>query len=321
MRVFVTGATGFIVGEVARRLRARGDEVVALVRDPDRVQGLDYELVRGDLGDAGAIRHGLAGCDAAVHGAAVYQVGVSGKAAAAMREANVGGTERVLGAALELGTAKVVHVSTIAVFGNTQGQIVDETSAPASPPLAVYDETKREAHEVATRLIGSGLPCAIVQPGAVYGPGDPSQLGGTLRRVAAGRMPLIAFADCGLNAVHRDDVAGGILLALDRGRAGEAYVLGGELTTLGAMAATVARVTGHRAPHSLPPSLLRGIARVSPRFRDLVASSDGVTYWASDEKARRELGYAPRGMEQGLKDTLAAEGLLQSSPLPHRQRS
>ena len=70
-------------------------------------------------------------------------------------------------------------------------------------------------------------------------------------------MPLIAFADCGLDAVHRDDVAGGILLALDRGRAGEAYVLGGELTTLGAMAATVARLTGHRAPRSLPSSLLR----------------------------------------------------------------
>ena len=310
MRVFVTGATGFIVGEVARRLRARGDEVVALVRDPDRAQDLDYELVRGDLGDAGAIRHGLAGCDAAVHGAAVYQVGVSGKAAAAMREANVDGTELVLGTALELGTAKVVHVSTIAVFGNTHGQIVDETSGPVSPPLAVYDETKREAHEVASRLIATGLPCAIVQPGAVYGPGDPSQLGGTLRRVAAGRMPLIAFADCGLNAVHRDDVADGILLALDRGRAGEAYVLGGELTTLGAMAATVARLTGHRAPHSLPPSLLRGIARVSPRFRDLVASSDGVTYWASDAKARSELGYAPRRMEEGLRDTLAADGLL-----------
>ncbi len=305
MRVFVTGATGFIVGEVARRLRGRGDTVVALVRDPKRAGGLDCELVQGDLGDDAAIRRGLEGCDAAVHGAAVYQVGVSGKDAVAMREANVGGTERVLGAALELGTAKVVYVSTVAVFGNTHGEIVDETSGPASPPLAVYDETKREAHEVAARLIGAGLPCAIVQPGAVYGPGDSSQLGGTLRRVAAGRMPLIAFADCGLNAVHRDDVADGILLALDRGRTGEAYVLGGELTTLGAMAATVARLTGHRTPRSLPPSLLRAAARLSPSLRDLVASSDGVTYWASDEKARNELGYAPRDVEQGLRDTFA----------------
>ena len=309
VRVFVTGATGFIVGEVARRLRARGDAVVALVRDPARAQGLDCELVQGDLGDTGAIRRGLDGCDAAVHGAAVYRVGVSGKDAAAMREANVGGTERVLGAALALGTPKVVYVSTIAVFGNTHGQVVDETSGPVSPPLSVYDETKREAHETASRLIAAGLPCAIVQPGAVYGPGDPSQLGGTMRRVAAGRMPLIAFADCGLNAVHRDDVADGILLALDRGRVGEAYVLGGELTTLGAMAATVARLAGRRAPRSLPPSLLRAAARLSPSFRDLVASSDGVTYWASDEKARQELGYAPRGMEQGLRDALGAEGL------------
>ena len=173
MRVFVTGATGFIVGEVFRRLRERGDEVVALVRDPGRAEGLACELVRGDLGDDDAIRRGLEGCDAAVHGAAVYRVGVSGKDAAAMREANVGGTERVLGAALELGTPKVVYVSTIAVFGNTRGQVVDETSGPVSPPLAVYDETKREAHEVAERLIASGLPCAIVQPGAVTGPATP----------------------------------------------------------------------------------------------------------------------------------------------------
>jgi nucleoside-diphosphate-sugar epimerase len=310
VRVFVTGATGFIVGEVARRLRARGDDIVALVRNPTRVRGLDCKVVQGDLGDADAIRRGLEGCDAAVHGAAVYQVGVSGKAAAAMREANVAGTERVLGAALELGIPKVVYVSTVAVFGNTHGQVVDETSGPVSPPLAVYDETKREAHMVAGRLIAAGLPCMIVQPGGVYGPGDPSQLGGTLRRVAAGRMPLIAFADCGLNAVHRDDVADGILLALDRGRVGEAYVLGGELTTLGAMAATVARLAERRTPRSLPSAALRLVALVSPRFRDLVASSDGVTYWASDTKARQELGYAPRGLEQGLRQTLAADGLL-----------
>jgi dihydroflavonol-4-reductase len=310
VRVFVTGATGFIVGEVARRLRGRGDEVVALVRNAERGRRLDCKVVQGDLGDVEAIRRGLEGCDAAVHGAAVYQVGVSGKAAAAMREANVEGTERVLGAALELGIPKVVYISTVAVFGNTRGKVVDETSGPVSPPLAVYDETKREAHAVAGRLIGAGLPCSIVQPGGVYGPGDPSQLGGTLRRVAAGRMPLIAFADCGLNAVHRDDVAGGILLALDRGRIGEAYVLGGELTTLGAMAATVALLAGRRVPRSLPSVALRLVGLLSPRFRDLVASSDGVTYWASDAKARRELGYAPRGLEQGLRQTLAADGLL-----------
>ena len=104
------------------------------MRDPSRAQALDCELVEGDLGDDAAIRRGLAGCDAVVR-AAVYQVGVSGKEAAAMHEANVGGTERVLGAALELGVPKAVHVSTIAVFGNTDGQAVDETSAPASPPL------------------------------------------------------------------------------------------------------------------------------------------------------------------------------------------
>src|SRR5712691_5908800 len=124
MRVFLTGATGFIGGEVARRLQARRDEVVALVRDPARFSG-PGQVVQGDLGDAEAIRGGMEGCDAVIHAAAVYRVGVHGKSALEMAKANVAGTSRVLRTALELGIAKVVYVSTVAVFGNTGGRVVD----------------------------------------------------------------------------------------------------------------------------------------------------------------------------------------------------
>jgi nucleoside-diphosphate-sugar epimerase len=161
----------------------------------------------------------------------------------------------------------------------------------------------------------------IVQPGAVYGPGDHSLVGDTVRKTAKGRLPAVAFPRMGLNAVHRDDVADGILLALDAGRTGQAYVLGGEVTTLGEIVATAARVAGRRAPRlTMPVALVKAVAPFGPvvgpllgyppNMKELVSTSNGVTFWASDDKARAELGYAPRGLEDGLRDTLAAEGLL-----------
>jgi len=132
VKVFVTGGTGFIGGEVVRQLRDRGDDVVCLVRNPDKgakLRDQGCELVAGDLGDERAIRSGMEGCDAVIHAAAVYEVGIPASERAAMREANVGGTERVLGAALELKIPKVVYVSTVGIFGNTNGQIVGVTGS------------------------------------------------------------------------------------------------------------------------------------------------------------------------------------------------
>src|SRR6266545_90928 len=127
MRVFVTGGTGFIGGHVVRKLRARGDDVTALVRNPEKgaeLADLGCDLVVGTLADTDAIRAGMEGCDAAIHGAAVYEVGIPASAHQAMFEANVVGTENVLRAALEAKVARVVYISTVAVFGNTAGQVV-----------------------------------------------------------------------------------------------------------------------------------------------------------------------------------------------------
>ncbi|MGN6276466.1 MAG: NAD-dependent epimerase/dehydratase family protein, partial [Solirubrobacterales bacterium] len=157
MKVFVTGGTGFIGGEVVRQLRDRGDEVICLVRNPGKgakLRDRGCELVAGDLGDERAIRGGMEGCDAAIHAAAVYEVGIPASERTAMREANVGGTERVLSAALELKVPKVVYVSTVGVFGNTNGRIVDESyEHPADSFTSCYEQTKWEAHQVAKRLI------------------------------------------------------------------------------------------------------------------------------------------------------------------------
>jgi len=323
VKVFVTGGTGFIGGEVVRQLRARGDEVACLVRSPEKAAGLTElgcEIVAGELADAAEIRAGMEGCDAVVHAAAMYEVGIPAKQHPAMYEANVRGTEIVLRAALEAKVPKVVHVSTVGVFGNTHRQVVDETyEHPGKEFTSYYEETKLEAHRIAKRMIAEdGLPCVIVQPGGVYGPGDTSQVADLLEEFFAGKLPLIPFPEFGICLTHVADIAGGILLALDDAEPGETYVLSGPVTTMRDAVETVAALSGRKAPkHALPTPLMKALVPIGPlvgrlmgqppNLRELISSADGVTFWASHEKASRDLGYAPRGMEEGLRQTLAAD--------------
>ena len=326
MRVFVTGGTGFIGGHVIRALRARGDEVRALVRNPDKgrpLAELGCELVSGSLESRAAIASGMEGCDATIHGAAVYEVGIPESEHREMYEANVLGTENVLRAALDAKVPKVVYISTVAAFGNTHGEVVDESyQHPGGSFTSYYEETKVEAHRLAKRLIAEeGLPCVIVQPGGVYGPDDHSAVGRQMNQFLAGRMPLLAFPEVGFNMVHVDDVADGILLALDKGKPGEAFVLGGQITTMRELISTLARVAGKKAPRrSLPTPLMKAMTPFGPivgkvmgqgpNLRELINSADNVTFWAKHDKAMAELGYSPRGLDQGLRDTLEAEGRL-----------
>src|SRR6476661_4098987 len=265
MRVFVTGGTGFIGGHVARKLRERGDDVRALVRTPEKgpaLTELGCELVAGDLSDADAIRAAMQGCDAAIHGAAMYEVGIPASEHQAMYEANVIGTETVLRAALEAKLDRVVFISTVGAFGNTKEQVVDESyEHPGTGYTSYYEETKVEAHRLAKRLIADeGLPCVIVQPGGVYGPDDHSALGRQMNQFLAGKMPLIAFPDLGFNMVHVDDVADGVLLALDKGDVGEAYVLGGQITTMRELIDTLGQVTDKKPPkRALPTGLMKAM--------------------------------------------------------------
>jgi dihydroflavonol-4-reductase len=326
MKVFVTGGTGFIGGHVVRKLRGRGDEVHALARNPERgsaLAELGCELVSGTLADKEVIREAMEGCDAAIHGAAMYEVGIPESEHRTMYEANVLGTENALRAALEANLPRVVYISTVGAFGNTKGQVVDEGYEHAGASYtSYYEQTKVEAHRLAKRLIAEeNLPCVIVQPGGVYGPHDHSALGRQMNQFLAGRMPLIVFPDAGFNMVHVDDVADGVLLALDKGRLGEAYVLGGQITTMRELIETLARVSHKRAPRrALPTSLMKAMTPLGPvvgkmmnqgpNLRELISSADNVTFWAKHDKAMADLGYSPRGLEQGLRDTLEAEGKL-----------
>jgi nucleoside-diphosphate-sugar epimerase len=322
MKAFVTGGTGFIGRRLVKKLRARGDDVVALVRSPSKaseLRDLGCELVEGDLTTTDAIRRGADGSDSVFHVAAVYKVGIPKSERKAMHEANVGGTERVLDAATDAGAKRIVYVSTCGVFGNTHGKVVDETyERPVDGYLSCYDETKYLSHQVARERIANGAPVVIVQPGGVYGPGDHSELGNMIDQTRTGKLRMLMFPELGLSLVHVDDVVDGVLLAHDRGQIGQSYVLGGQITTMRELIEKTAELAGRKAPkRELPPAMMKMAIPIGPlvgklmgfppNLAELIKTSDGVTIWASHEKAHRELGYAPRDLDTGLRETLAAE--------------
>ncbi len=220
MRAFVTGGTGFIGGALVRALRGRGDEVVALARSAPgaaALRDLGCAVVEGDL--ASVRPETIAGCDAVFHVAALNRTGVPLRWRERMWESNVRGTERVLAAAGAAGARRIVHVSSVAVLGDTRGRVLDETAVgPRSDFLSLYDETKHVAHLAAVELAAAGAPVVLALPAVVYGPDDGTQLGVLLSKAMRGRLPAISFAELGICAVHVDDVVGGLLLACERGR-------------------------------------------------------------------------------------------------------
>ena len=316
MTAFVTGGAGFIGRHLVRRLRDTGTDVRAIARSEASAASLraaGCDVIVGDMLDADAVASALDGIDVAYHLAGDYRVGIPASERGAMERANVTATERLLDAATEAGVARIVHVSTINAFGDTGYRVVDETFERPRPYryVSVYDETKHRAHLAAHERIESGAPVLIAMPGGVYGPGDHSSLGGVLQQAADGKLAALTFGDLGLNMAHVEDIAAGIVLVGARGAIGESFVLGGEIATLAEMVRRVAAITGRRAPRlSTPTWVLRAAApiarRIGPDLGEIVSASSGVTYWASDAKARRELGYAPRDLESGLVATFGS---------------
>ena len=317
----MTGGSGFIGQAVVRKLRERGDEVVAVVRNPGSsttLADLGCSLLEADLGFAPPERlaDGLRGADGLIHLAGSYRVGIPESEHAPMFAANVVATRTVLDAAVMAEVPRIVHVSTANVFGDTRGQVVDETYRRPQPPdyLSYYDETKYLAHLAAEERIAAGAPVLIAMPAMVYGPGDPSQMGGVIHQAMEGTLRAVSAGELGGSLVHLDDAATGILLVLDRGTIGEAYLLGGEIATLREIVRRASAVAGHAPPRLSTPSwMLRALIPLGglvgpvigePNIAEAIRASDGVTYWVSSDKAKRELGYAPRDLEEGLQTLL-----------------
>jgi dihydroflavonol-4-reductase len=312
MATLVTGATGLLGSHVTRRLVQRGDEVRALVRARSPIEmldGLDVELIRGDVLDRRSVRRAMRGIDRVFHAAGV--TGLRSPASAHFR-VNVEGTRIVLEEALRASVARAVHISSVAAIGPARrGSTADETQVfDAGRYRLAYVDAKRESEAVAMRLAAQGLPVVVVNPAHTLGTGDLRRSSTEIvRRFLQRGIP--AYVDGALNIVDADDVANGVLLADERGRVGERYILGNRNFTLDRLFADLGRLSGVEPPAvklPLPAALAFARALEAAPGTPAITQAEvrlASLWWAfRSTKARRELGWRPSHHEDTLQATI-----------------
>ena len=289
MRVYVTGAGGFVGGHVARRLAESGAEM---------------RTGRADLLDPDALGRAVAGCDAVVHVAALYSYDAS---AAELERVNVVGTRNVVEACVRAGVGRLVHTSTAGTCGPVPGREATEEDAPPAYELGVpYKRTKLAAERLVLEAARGVLDAVVVNPTTPVGEGDakPTPTGRMVRGVATGRIRAFLHT-AGLNVVDVRDVAEGHALALERGRRGERYLLGGENVTLEELFARIAGAAGRPAPRvRVPYAAARAAAVVRLANRDEVRLAR-LPMWFSSAKASAELGYDPAPADDAIERAVA----------------
>jgi dihydroflavonol-4-reductase len=320
MTCLVTGANGFVGAAVVRALVAAGAPVRAMLRptsDCRNLEGLPVERVVGDVTDNESLRVAMQGCRFVCHVAADYRLWAP--APASMYRTNVAGSQAVLEAAMELGVEKMVYTSSVAVLGLN----ADAAPATETTPVSIddmigpYKRSKFMAEEaLRKRAQAAGYPLVVVNPSTPIGPGDikPTPTGRVILDAMLGRMP--AYVDTGLNVVHVDDVGSGHVAALNAGRSGERYILGGTDLSLKEILTIVADLSGRPAPRvrlprwslypvALGAELAARLTRRPPRVtRDELRMAAKHMYFSS-EKARQELGYRSRPAEEAIADAVA----------------
>ncbi len=320
--ILVSGASGFVGSAVARRLIEGGQRVRALVRpssDRRNLDGLDLEVMEGDLGDKASLIRACEGCEGLFHVAADYRLWTLDPSG--MFKANVDGTRNLMEAAKEAGVGRIVHTSSVATLGIPKDGSPGDEETPVlySDMIGPYKQSKFRAEEVVRRMIAeNGLPAVIVNPSTPIGPRDlkPTPTGRMVVEAAAGRMP--AYVDTGLNVVHVDDVADGHVAAYGKGKTGERYVLGGEDLTLKEILDAISELTGLAAPKIRVPhglvmpvaAAVEGWARLTRRQKEPFVTIDAIRMarkkmFFSSDKARRDLGYSPRPAVEALTDAIA----------------
>jgi dihydroflavonol-4-reductase len=318
--ILVTGASGFVGSAVARALKARGASLRLLARASSprtNLEGLEAEIVVGDMADPASMARAMAGVRRLFHVAADYRLWARDPEEIVRN--NLAGTRVVMGAALAAGVERVVYTSSVATLGfRADGTPSDET-LPLKPAEAIgaYKRSKVIAEREVQRMAAEeGLPVVMVSPSTPIGPRDvkPTPTGRIIVEAAQGKMP--AFLETGLNLVHVDDVAAGHLAAMDKGRLGETYILGGQDVGLGKMLADIAGMVGRKAPTlALPRAPLYPLALATEAMayvtgkepfltRDALRMSRHHMFFSS-AKAARELGYRARPYAEGLADALA----------------
>lgn len=320
MKALVTGATGFVGAAVTRKLLAGGYEVRTMLRansDRRNLANLDVELSVADLQDPASLVKAVRGTQILFHVAADYRLWVPDQKA--MYETNVEGTRRLMRAAMDAGVERIVYTSSVATLGipadNQPGR--EETPTSIDNMIGPYKRSKFMAEEVVRHMANTEqCPVVIVNPSTPMGPGDvkPTPSGRIILDAVNGRIP--AFVNTGLNIVHVDDVADGHLLALEKGRIGEHYILGSEDMSLEALLGQVAGLVGRRPPRvRIPHQLAMAVAHASEAWSrvsgrepqvtlDAVRMARKIMYFSSD-KAKRELDYTPRSGQTAIADAVA----------------
>lgn len=316
MKTLITGANGFVGSAVLRLLVSDGHDVRALVRpgsDRRNFEGIDVEIVEGDLRDAESLKRAVTGCNTLFHIAADYRLWIPDPDT--MYKTNVDGTRNLIIAATDAGVEKIIYTSSVATLGiNSDGTPSNETtSVSILDMVGHYKRSKFLAEQEVNKLVKEqACPVTIVNPSTPIGPRDikPTPTGRIVLDTLRKRMP--AYVDTGLNIVHVDDVAKGHLLALEKGEIGERYILGGDDMTLASILEYICVSQDMSAPTiRLPHNLIIPIAWFMERLAKITqkeprATVDSVRMskkmmFFSSEKAKEKLGYQSRPGVEGLK--------------------
>lgn len=317
-RVLVTGVSGFVGSAVARALARRGAELRGLVRSTSlrtNLENFPGELVEGDLRDADAVARAMRGVRLLFHVAADYRLWAPDPEEIVRNNETI--TRSVMEAALTARVERIVYTSSVATLKPVNRGPADESSiATPAQAIGAYKRSKVVAERLVETMIAErALPAVIVQPSTPIGPRDakPTPTGRIIVEAASGKMP--AFLDVGLNLVHVDDVAEGHLLALDKGRIGERYILGGEDVMLGQMLTEIAEIVTRRPPKlRIARAPLIPLAWINEQFARATGSTPFLTLdslrmakhrmFFSSAKAQAELGYLARPYREALVDAI-----------------
>jgi len=319
MKTLITGANGFIGSAVMRCLLEAGHDIRVMVRpgsERRNLEGLSVEIIEGDLQDKASLEQAVKDCNAVFHVAADYRLWIPDPDN--MYRTNVTGTRDLMLASAQAGVEKIVYTSSVAVLGlNKDGSPAnEETPMTDDNIIGHYKRSKYLAEKEVIRLVKENqLPAVIVNPSTPLGPRDikPTPTGGIVVDTLNNRMP--AYVDTGLNIAHVDDVARGHLLAFEKGKIGERYILGGENLSLQAILGIICDLSDKIPPRiKLPHNLILPIAWCMERWADISKKEPRVTvdeirmsrkhmYFSSD-KAVKELGYQFRPAKEAINDAI-----------------
>lgn len=311
MKVLVTGANGFTGSHLVKALEQRGVSVVALVRSSNlaRLSDCNVQLVYGEITDRNALLQAMTGVDTVFHTAAYVELGLVDETE--MQRVNVEGTRAVLEVAQAVGVSKIVYCSTIGVYGDTGGKVVDETFKRNQTDFdSAYDRTKYAAQQLADQFAAQGLAVVSILPSGIFGADDP-HFGPVIQQFLKGRLKLWVGGDRITGIVHVDDLVTAMILAAAKGKTGEHYIISaGDLTTR-EMFEILSKETGIPVPREAPKPLVRLVGNIldpigrilkwqPPLSRERVHYVYDRCVRVDATKARQELGWQPRSVSETL---------------------